>query len=44
MVEPRVADGASRKDCDVLLKRCTTPSRIDDKSHAVLDLAPTRHR
>lgn len=40
MVEPGVADGASGKDSDVLLKRYTTPSRIDDNSHALREVAP----
>lgn len=34
MVEPGVADEASGKDSDVLLKHYTIPPRIDDKSRA----------
>lgn len=43
MVEPGVADEASGKDSDVLLKRYTTPSRIDDNSLALLEVALARH-
>lgn len=43
MVEPGVADEASGKDSDVLLKRYTTPSRIDDNSHALLEVALAKH-
>lgn len=43
MVEPGVADEASGKDSDVLLKRYTTPSRMDDNSHALREVVLAKH-